>query len=504
MTNDALESVLRNPRLPSLPSVALQILELTRDETVEMKAVADVVRYDQGLSAKVLRTVNSSFYGLSKPCATIQQALVYLGLNTVKSVVLGFSLVESMDGGDETTIDFDYITYWRRSIYAAVAARELAQYVPDVDADEAFLAALMQDVGMIVLFRVFDDEYLQCLDINTSDGHRELLVKEQQYFEMTHAEVGAAMAQKWNLPESLQSAICHHHDHRRAPLAHQSFVRVIELAGQAAEALKVVMPPDAINTYLESASEWIGLAHVDARELLGTIATSADELGALFDVKTGAMPDVQAIMSSADEFLLAHQMKLEREREMLAESNEALKSQSVTDPLTGAANRKCFDQEFTRLFESAHTGSTCLSIVFCDADRFKLVNDTYGHQAGDAVLMELARRLIEVVGDTGTVCRYGGEEFAILLPDMNRTEATRCAEAMRGAIEGEPISIGAGMGDASTIPVTVSLGVASLEPAYRHIISRPDLLLRVADQAVYASKNAGRNCVRVFRPKVAA
>ncbi len=209
MNRTALDSVLNSPRLPTLPAVALQILELTADENVDLKAIAEIIRYDQALAAKVLRTVNSSFYGLTKPCATIRQALIYLGLNTVKSLVLGFSLVETMDGGGDEAVDFDFITYWRRSLYSAVAARDIGAGVKCADPEEAFLTAIMQDFGMVVMHRVFGDEYLQCIDL--APRHRDLCAIEDAHFELTHPDVGAELARRWNLPDHLVDAIRRHH-----------------------------------------------------------------------------------------------------------------------------------------------------------------------------------------------------------------------------------------------------------------------------------------------------
>jgi diguanylate cyclase (GGDEF)-like protein len=502
MNRTVMESVLNSPRLPTLPAVAIQLLELTADENVDLKAIAEIVRYDQALAAKVLRTVNSSFYGLTKPCATIRQALVYLGLNTVKSLVLGFSLVETMDGGGDNSVDFDFVTYWRRSLYSAVAAREISARVRCEDPEEAFLAAIMQDFGMVVMHRVFGDEYLQCIDL--APRHRDLCAFEETHFELTHPDVGAELARRWNLPDRLVDAIRWQHALTEKDPPGDAFVRQIILANLIAEALELEPPTDSINAYLAAAHEWFGLDDSDACEILSSITASVQELSRLFNVKTGAAVDVAALLAQAEQSLVEHQLQLERERQSLQVSNQDLLGKTLNDPLTGAANRACFDLEFARLFSDARRDGSSLSVIFCDADRFKSINDSIGHQAGDAVLVALAERLAAVVGDLGIVCRYGGEEFAILLPGLDRAAATRLAETLRMEIEAMHICADSTSVPAITMSITVSLGVASMEPATQQLISRPELLLRVADQAVYAAKKAGRNCVRVFRPRGAA
>ena len=112
MDTKLLDDILNCPSLPSLPAVAIRVLELTSDPDVRMDELAKEIQFDQGIAAKILRTVNSSFYGLRKRCSSIEHALVMLGLNPVKSLVLGFSLVSSVKGeeGDE----FDYLGYWER------------------------------------------------------------------------------------------------------------------------------------------------------------------------------------------------------------------------------------------------------------------------------------------------------------------------------------------------------------------------------------------------------
>ncbi len=113
-----LEKILSSPDLPSLPKVAMELLELTRDPDVELMEIARLVQYDPALSSKILRTVNSSYYGLAEPAPTIKRALTYLGMNTLKSLVLGFSLI---DVTKQSQNGFDLIDYWRRGLFSAAA-----------------------------------------------------------------------------------------------------------------------------------------------------------------------------------------------------------------------------------------------------------------------------------------------------------------------------------------------------------------------------------------------
>src|SRR5438552_17370174 len=123
--------------LPSLPAIAMQVLDLAQEADVDMAEIARIISRDPALSGKILRTVNSSFYGRSQHVSTISHSLVILGLQSVKTLVLGFSLVSNL--AKNKSKGFKHIEYWRRSIYAATAARTLATKVGLVQAEEAFL-----------------------------------------------------------------------------------------------------------------------------------------------------------------------------------------------------------------------------------------------------------------------------------------------------------------------------------------------------------------------------
>src|SRR5580704_9071180 len=124
MNADLVKKIQQCPSLPSLPTIACQILDLAGKPNVDIAEIARVISKDPALSTKILRTVNSSFYGRSQHISTVSNALVILGLQSVKTLVLGFSLVTNLS--KDKNRGFNHVQYWRRSIYAATAARTLA------------------------------------------------------------------------------------------------------------------------------------------------------------------------------------------------------------------------------------------------------------------------------------------------------------------------------------------------------------------------------------------
>jgi len=178
----------------------------------------------------------------------------------------------------------------------------------------------------------------------------------------------------------------------------------------------------------------------------------------------------------------------ERERE-LSELNGRLLKMAQTDALTGLDNRRYVEERLEEMFGHSRRLREPLAVVLCDLDRFKSVNDTYGHQAGDAVLKQLARILKQEAREIDRVGRYGGEEFMLLLPGTVLDAAVTFAERVRKAVETHTFTF-----DGGTLQRTMSCGVA----AWPHPrIEDCDALVKAADDALYVAKETGRN--RVIR-----
>ena len=161
-------------------------------------------------------------------------------------------------------------------------------------------------------------------------------------------------------------------------------------------------------------------------------------------------------------------------------------SQATTDSLTGLANRRTLDEELVLEWRRADRVGDSLAFVLLDLDDFKQVNDNHGHQAGDAVLRAVGRVLLEGVRQVDLAGRYGGEEFALILPETDLPGALKLAERLRVALEKTPVELAEG----KTLQVTASFGVALKDE-----LPSPDELVAVADEALYAAKRAGKNRV---------
>ncbi|MBL8049297.1 MAG: GGDEF domain-containing protein [Chthonomonas sp.] len=184
-------------------------------------------------------------------------------------------------------------------------------------------------------------------------------------------------------------------------------------------------------------------------------------------------------------FITEQNVLLQMKQQELEEANQRLEDLANKDGLTGLLNHRSFQDELEQVFQAAKQGYGAVSLILMDVDKFKSLNDTYGHPAGDKVLVQVARVLRENALANEVVCRYGGEEFAIVCDGSTLAEAIEIAERYRHAIE---------TSEWEHRLVTASFGVSQAELADP---SRAEMIAR-ADQSLYAAKSAGRNCVKAI------
>ena len=485
------------------------------------------------MSGKVLKTANSSFYGRTKPATTINQALVVLGLQSVRTLVLGFSLVNNLkEGGDKAAAGgFDHMAYWRRSIYAATAARALAVRAGmERQAEEVFLAALLMDVGQLVLDKAVGPAYGQACA--AAPSHEALSAAEAAAVGGTHAEAGGVLAALWKLPPTLAVTMARHHDSASSVAAipdegQRRLTRLVGLAGRCADVFvdpdpaaaiadvrrraADVLGPDVLNPVLAAASpsaeteggavaEMTGEIEDGVDVLLREIAAQTREAASLFEINLGAGDDPDDILRRANDQLVEITLQSQMQATELRQQNDELQRAATTDALTGLANRARFDVFLTERFAAAAAGGQPLSLLLMDVDKFKLVNDRHGHPAGDDVLRSLGKLLRAAARDQDLAARYGGEELCLVLTGTGKSTAAAIADAVRRAVSARPVRATAAGG--IDLPITVSVGVAVFDPGGP--LRGPGHLVRAADLAVYAAKHAGRNCVRVFNLPPAA
>ncbi|MEM9109823.1 MAG: GGDEF domain-containing protein [Planctomycetota bacterium] len=484
-----------SPQLPSMPAVAMQIIDLVQQDEVNVDKIVDAVSLDPALSTKMLKTVNSSFYGLPKTIGSVHQAVVVLGLNSVKTLALGFSLVGKLtESGAE---GFDQMAYWRRSLYCATAAKQLCERLNIVQAEEVFMASLLQDVGQLALTQVLSEEYTEILNASRGD-HRALSGIETERLGGDHAAVGGVLTESWGLPPLLVESIRLHERPEEAEEGMLELIRVIHAGAHAAEVIEYPDDKQRVEQYHDLYSGWFGIESADADKLLESICRKAKETQRLFELPTGELINPDEIMARAQQALEQIGLADVREAGEPQLDSQVPEHKATRDVVTGLFNRRHFDEKLDETFLTAGPDLP-LSLVFIDLDHFKSINDKYGQDAGNAVLVTIAETLAKTAEGRAEAFRYGGDEFLLLCAGMTRNDTAVFAEQLRVNIIQAMSQVN--IGDAGVHPgITGSIGVATYDGS---LFKRPEQLVRAADKGAYAAKNSGRNTVRVFVPKAA-
>ncbi len=279
------------------------------------------------------------------------------------------------------------------------------------------------------------------------------------------------------------------------------------MARDGAEAWEVLQAQDAPRLAI---LDWM-MPGIDGVEICRRVRAARREpyiYILLLTARTESGDLVEGMEAGADDYLTkpfnAHELRVRLRagrrildlQEELLRAREALREQATHDSLTGLLNRACILDTLNSELARAARESQPLAVLLVDLDRFKQINDTHGHLAGDAVLRDAARRMKGAVRRYDAVGRYGGEEFLIVLPGCSLSDASAQAERIRQAVGAEPFRTAGG-----ALPATCSIGVAC-----RHAPSPSDAgnLVRESDLALYRAKDAGRNRVEALEPPVCA
>lgn len=490
MNSDTLEHILSCQTLPTLPAVAVKVIDLTSNPNVKLDELAATIQNDQALSAKVLRTVNSSFYGLRQRCATIQRAMVLLGLGPVKTLALGFSLVSATHGKDGD--GFDYKSYWRRGLFTATAARCIAEEKGFAWADEAFLAGLLQDVGMVALHRALGAQYARVLAEAGSD-HRGLVKSELSGLEVQHPDIGAMLCQRWKLPDELVVPVKYHERPTAAPKAYTDMARCVGLANQVHDALTDAEPLPALRRVMANGQNWFGLSSDRVDALMRRASEAGQEMSRLFSLEIGAAPDTERLVALAQRQMVDLSRVTPFESTLPVGIDALVVNPADVDPLTGVIGRGGFDAAMRKAFQLSTTSGEVVTIVAVSIDGLGAMAD--GSESADEVLVTAAallRKHLDPCG--GVVCRLGGPMFAGLVIGAGHTSTLAAAEEFRSdfAVASERWTSERRVGTR----VGASVGVASRDPKALSQSATPQELLAEAAKQVQASRAAGGNSVR--------
>ncbi|HWZ46929.1 MAG TPA: GGDEF domain-containing protein [Herbaspirillum sp.] len=472
--------------LPTLPTIAIKLVELANDPDTNLNQISDCMVFDPALAIKIMRAANSPLYQSRRSPNNVRQAVSLLGLNATIMIALSFSLATSLRE-QATKSAVDKSLFWRRSILSALSCRILGEKAGLRNPDDLFLAGLLQDIGILVFDTMLPDEYKNV--ILSSADHDSLIAAERTEFGAGHDELGYHLLKRWNIPDHIALTCLSSHAQPSKVKNVPEIAGCIAVSGYIADVFLDANTSEAVSRAVQAASDWFELDEQGVYEVLDVVSGALKETENLFDIKLLHPLEATAILAEAKEVMNMRQIIRMRE----------LEDAFQYDLLTRAYNRRFFLDALSREFELSNKHDWPLTIMIMDIDHFKVVNDTYGHPVGDAVLISIVQTVLDVIRETDVFARYGGEEFTLFLPGTPLEPALNLLNRLKDRIAGLTHS----SPDGRTFNVTVSLGVVErkdTESGFKH----PDEMIKAADQALYEAKHGGRNLVVAWTQPISA
>lgn len=226
--NDELKACVQKiTKLPTVPVIAQQVLNLTSDETVSVAKLEKIIENDPAIAAKILSVANSAFFSTGVRTRTLHNAILRVGFSNVRNIALGISLMTIFGNGKQTS-PLDYQRVFNHSVTVGFVARLMTKHLSLNIAEEALMNGLLHDIGFLVLNRYFPDRYRDVMQAFA--GGTALLDAEQEVLGFSHAEIGFWLAQKWELPGSVADTILFHHmpTHAKKHIKHVAIVHIAD------------------------------------------------------------------------------------------------------------------------------------------------------------------------------------------------------------------------------------------------------------------------------------
>ena len=499
-----MHETIKDIKLPSPPAIALRILEAVKKGDASFSELARIISVDPALTAKILKVANSSFYSMPNQVNTIEKALSVLGMNVMKNIALSFVIAKELTGHNHE--GFDFIYFWRRAVTCAVSAELLASLLHYKN-DDLFVSALLQDIGVLVLHLCWPGEYRQVLD-EKRVTEASVFGSERKNFGVDHQEIGADLLTEWGLPDTISTMIRYHHT-SDCPEAVKMPVNILHWSTMLASIYDGSRSVEKMLRLKAAICPRFQIKEEAVDTLVDSVAQKSVELLSFFDINPGEMKPFSLLLQDANEELrrinlsyeqVVMQAKQARKKaeELAAElllANAKLRDLAFRDGLTGLYNYRYFQELMDREIKRATRYQLSLSLIVFDIDLFKNINDTYGHPAGDEVLRNLAILVTTTMRTSDLIVRYGGEEFAVILPLTDLSGCKVFAERLRRRVEEKEFVV-AGI----SARITISLGLTTYEPSMR--VMDKSQMINLADAALYQAKQNGRNRVGVSQLQV--
>lgn len=483
--------------LPTLPAVALKIIDASKDPDISLHEVAEIISSDPAISVKLLKIANSPLYSRRRSLTNLREALTLLGFNASLTIALSFSLLQSFGSSK----DVNHENYWKRSILAASIARLLGTRLRITKLEDLFLASLLQDIGILVIQCIKNSPYPDNDKQNLN--HIDRIKFENEVLGVDHPVIGAWLLKSWNLPEYLIKSVLHSHsleiDDANKNKDDSYFHYCLNLSGLLADVWLDDEPGKSLHSIFDVVKKVLKYNDDEFNQLIFDIDDSLPEISTMFEISLVGHEERLHVIHEARELLLERSLYSIKQSEddrryidNITDRVEQIEKESRIDHLTKVYNRQYIDQLLETEYEEANLNQWPLSLAFIDVDNFKLINDKYGHLVGDEMIKLISGFFATNIRETDVIARYGGDEFLLMLPGSTSDIAISVLERLLELFKDKAILEVKGM----RIAASVSIGLAT------HIDKNDfDTLkdfMAAADEALYKAKAKGKSCLAIY------
>jgi HD-like signal output (HDOD) protein/GGDEF domain-containing protein len=520
----------RTGQLYSLPAAAAEVLRLTSEGTIDPRAIKACLESDPALTVRILRVVNSSLFGPSRPVTDLNQALTLLGIRPLKILILGFSLPKELFEGVEAEVLF---AYWRHTLIKAVAARELSERFWRTPGDEPFLAGLVQDIGVLALIQQLGNPYQQLLHKVRAYGGG-LIASELDLLGFDHLVLSARLLAHWKLPPGLCAAISVPPDTARIDAlssGERTLPQILHLADTLARLIEQPFG-SALHDLLVAGDRYCGLTYETLQPMVAVLQNKVEDLAAVLSLE---LPEQQSYVDLlltaherlADETVAASGVLLEEEEiatlatEIRAELARATNRRSglietlfqrktgsshatpeqpiakilslphtaVATPRAGVPSEGGLWSPLSSALNAARQQRTPLSLALFEIDRYADLLVQLGPIGISEVANSLCTALGQWTGQTGPALLVTDNRLALVSQNCSRSDAVEQARLVLAQVR--PWSR---QRFAVSSEITLSAGLATLEFASKNY--PPDELIDAAQRCLSAARHSGGNTVK--------
>ena len=482
--------ILSQPELPTPPGIAVRLIDLAQSSDADFQQVEDLVKLDPAIAGKLMRLANSSYYTRGRNIETLKEAIGRFGLNGTLSIALSFSLIKT---SNKTNESFDYVGHWLRSLASATICKRLSKLCSAGPAETFYLAALLQDIGVLALVN-FDPQHYQ-QSVYAGISHQLHIETEIAEFGVDHSVVGSWLLESWGFSQLYIDATLT--SHTLAESDQQSDVPMLNVCVAVSSCLADLwkMPTLDLPAELEHAlTETLMLDDNSIRSLLIDTAAEITEIAQIYGLRLSDDLAISSMINEAKNTITLRSLTAEltlsdtkQQLEALEQRAEKLEHKLEFDDLTGVHTRAFIFANLEAAFSNATNQQTSIALLFVDLDDFKQINDKYGHRIGDQVLKFSANVLKDATSENAIVARVGGEEFIVLLLNTEYNKASAVCENIVNEFKNASMQI-----DGYTpIKMTASVGLSIHNGDSKH--NDMYALIESADAACYQAKTTGKN-----------